>query len=257
MAQSSLRTAVRYGLIAGVVAASVSAIGMVETFNERDIISGVLSLGQILLFATALVAGYMAVLSQDDRQMAPIPALINGFVAGIVTAIPLIVLIFLTVIAPNIRSALVNVTPALIAGLTFGQGPYLGSLILAAVMGILGLAGAAFHLLPERIEKPLRNGVFVTLGVGLFSEILINILRPLLPRQVFRAVFGSSGITVPVAIVVFVATVLFTIWWERSGEQRVASRRGSLTESDKARNQRIALIVGAILVLVAPWVLGL
>ena len=48
MSQSSIGKAVRYGLIAGLVAVSVSAIGMVETFNERDIITGVLTLGQVL-----------------------------------------------------------------------------------------------------------------------------------------------------------------------------------------------------------------
>jgi branched-chain amino acid transport system permease protein len=256
MAQSSIAKAVRYGLIAGLVAASVSAIGMVETFNERDIITGVLTLGQVLLYSTAIIAGYLAIRTENDEQLSTVPGLVNGFIAGLMTAVPLIALILLEFAFPTIRNSLVNVSPALIQALTFGQGPFVGSLILAAVMSVLGLAGAAFHLLPEKVEKPLFNGVLWTLGVGLFSEILINMFRPF-PRQIVRFFFGTKGIQPLVAALVFVIAVLVTIWWEARGETRFADRRASLTEEDKQRNRRITLILGAIFVLAAPWILGL
>jgi branched-chain amino acid transport system permease protein len=256
MNESPIRKAVRYGLIAGLVAASVSAIGMVETFNERDIITGVLTLGQVLLYGTAIIAGYLAIRTVDDEQLSAGPGLLNGFVAGLTTSLPLIVLVLLTVLFPNIRDSLVNVTPELIELLTFGQGTFFGSLILAAIMSVLGLAGAAFHLLPEKVEKPLLNGILWTLGIGLFSEVLINVFRPV-PRQIVRILFGSSGIQPLVAVVVFIVAVLVTIWWESRGATRFAKRRESRTEENKQRNRRIALIAGGIFVLAAPWILGL
>ncbi len=256
MSQSPIGKAVRYGLLAGVVAASVSAIGMVETFNERDIITGVFTLGQMLLYSTAVIAGYLAVRPDGTERQNTAPALLNGFVAGLLTAVPLVILIMLTLAFPNIRNSLVNVSPALINALTFGQGPYVGSLILAAAMSVLGLAGAAFHLLPEKIEKPLYNGIMATLLVGLFSEILINMFRPF-PRQIVRIFFGTKGIQPLIAFIVFVAAALITIWWETRGEQRIAKRRASQTEEDKQRNRRITLIAGTVLVLAAPWILGL
>jgi branched-chain amino acid transport system permease protein len=255
MSRSPIGKAIRYGLIAGLVATSVSAIGMVETFNERDIITGVLTLGQLLLYSTPIIAGYLVV-REEGEQLDTAPALINGFVAGLITAVPLIILVLLTVAFPDIRNSFVNVSPALINGLTFGQGPFVGSIILTAVMSVLGLAGAAFHLLPEKIEKPLLNGIFATLLVGLFSEILINMFRPF-PRQIVRVFFGTKGIQPLIAVIIFVAAVLITIWWEARGEERFAQRRASLTEEDKQRNRRIALIAGAVLVLAAPWLLGL
>ncbi len=256
MTQSIIGKAVRYGLVAGVVAASVSAIGMVETFNERDIITGILTLGQVLLYSTAIIAGYLVIRTEDEGQLGTGPALASGLIAGFVTSIPVICLVVLTVALPNIRDALVNVSPAMINGLTFGQGPVVGSMILAVVFSLLGLSGAAFHLLPEKVEKPLLNGVLWTLGIGLFSEILINILRPF-PRQIVRIAFGTKGITLPVAVIIFIVAVLVTIWWEARGGQSYASRRASRTEEDKKRNRRIALIVSAIMILIAPWVLGL
>ena len=49
--RQTVRNILRYGLLAGLVATSVSAIGMVQTFDARDVITGVLSLGQLLLFS--------------------------------------------------------------------------------------------------------------------------------------------------------------------------------------------------------------
>lgn len=256
MNQSSLGKAVRYGLIAGLVAASVSAIGMVETFNERDIITGFLTLGQLLLYSTPIIAGYLSVRTEDEDRLTTANALLNGVIAGLMTALPVVALVFITVAFPNIRDSLVNVSPALIEGLTFGQGPYIGSLILAGVMAFLGLAGAAFHLLPEKVEKPLFNGIVWTLGVGLFSEILINLFRPF-PRQIVRIFFGTKGIQPLIAVIIFVIAVLVTIWWETRGQKSFERRRASRTTEDKQRNRRLALIAGIILVLAAPWLLGL
>ena len=75
----------------------------------------------------------MAIRTENDEQLSTGPALLNGLIAGLMTAVPLIGLILLTVALPTIRNALVNVSPELIDALTFGQGPYVGSLILAAV----------------------------------------------------------------------------------------------------------------------------
>ena len=125
MAQTAnFSKAVRLGLIAGIVALSVSAIGMVQTFDVRDIITGVLTLGQLLLFSTALIAGYFS--WQKGEGVAPVGAILRGLVAGLLTAVPPIALIFLTIIWPGIRNSFVNVSADLIEILTFGQTPVVG-----------------------------------------------------------------------------------------------------------------------------------
>ncbi len=68
MSREKLRRAVNVGLIAGLVAVSISAIGMVEAFNERDVITDILTLGQVLLFSTALVGGFLAVETKVDKK---------------------------------------------------------------------------------------------------------------------------------------------------------------------------------------------
>jgi len=48
-----IRIPIQYGLIAGVVALSVSVIGMVDLFAQRYLIAGYLTLGQVILFFSA------------------------------------------------------------------------------------------------------------------------------------------------------------------------------------------------------------
>ena len=191
MSQLDLRKTAKLGLIAGVVILSVSAIGMVETFDERDIITGVFTLGQLLLFGAPLIAGYMIWDKKENVSNSIILA--RGAIAGFLSALPVIGLIFLTLLWPTIRDSLVNVSPALIEILTFGLGPVVGSLILLMVMTVLGIIGAAFHILPEKVKKPLFTGVMWVIAVGMLSEILLLILRPYTSRSIQKMLFGSKA----------------------------------------------------------------
>ena len=58
--RSIWKHSIKTGLIGGVVAVLVALIGMVETFNQRDIIDSVISMGQILLLLVAVFMGYLA-----------------------------------------------------------------------------------------------------------------------------------------------------------------------------------------------------
>ena len=48
---------IRLGLLVGVIALALCLIGMIEAFNERAIIGGVITLGQILLFGPVVGGG--------------------------------------------------------------------------------------------------------------------------------------------------------------------------------------------------------
>jgi branched-chain amino acid transport system permease protein len=254
MSQLDLRKTVQLGLIAGVVVLSVSAIGMVETFDERDIITGVLTLGQLLLYSAPLVAGYMAWNQKEDISKGII--LVRGAIVGFLAALPVIGLILLTLLWPTIRDALVNVSPALIEILTFGQGPVVGSLILLGVMTIWGIVGAAFHVLPEKVKKPLFTGVVWVISVGMLSEILLLILRPYTSRDIQKILFGSKGITVQTAVVIFIIAVIFDIWWNARGHATYQKTVIHLDDTQKKRLRTLNIGLGVIFVLIMPFVVG-
>ncbi|MEZ4519179.1 MAG: branched-chain amino acid ABC transporter permease [Chloroflexota bacterium] len=74
---------VQLGLLAGVITLVTCAIGMVEAFDERDLIVDILTLGQVLLFGSPFIVGYLVV--ADQEHPAPLPSLLNGLVAGALT----------------------------------------------------------------------------------------------------------------------------------------------------------------------------
>ena len=254
MSQLDLRKTAKLGLIAGIVILSVSAIGMVETFDERDIITGVLTLGQLLLYSAPLIVGYMVWDKKENVSKGII--LTRGAIAGFLSALPVIGLIFVTLLWPTIRDSLVNVSPALIEILTFGQGPVVGSLILLLVMTVLGIVGAAFHILPEKVKKPLFTGVMWVIAVGMLSEILLLILRPYTSRDIQKILFGSKGITVETAVVVFIIAVIFDIWWNARGHKTYQKTVVRLDDTQKKRLKYLNIGLGIIFVIMLPFIVG-
>ena len=254
MTQIDLRHVARIGLILGVAAASVSAIGMVQTFDERDLITGVLTLGQVLLFGASGMAGFFAARHYAPSQRGA--SLASGIIAGFLAALPVLALVLLSVLLPGIRNKLVNVSPALIEILTFGMGPAMGSLVLALVMTGLGLGGALVFIAPERFERPILMGVVWTLVLGLLSEVLLGVLRPLFGAPVTRVLFGTKGLRPITAVVTVVLITALYAWWRSRGKQ-VAAARLQAEDPERARRIRLASIVIAVIILaVLPLILG-
>lgn len=254
MTQIDLRSVARIGLISGIVAASVSAIGMVQTFDQRDLITGVLSLGEILLFAASGMAGFFA--ARRHVSISRGAALTSGALAGFLASLPVLGLILLTVLVPNIRNQLVNVSPALVQILTFGMGVTTGSLVLALAMTLLGVVGAVVLITPERVERPVIMGVFWTLVLGLLSEVLLGVLRPLFGTAFTRVLFGAKGLRPLTAVVIFVLITALYIWWDSRGHSFM-QRRLETKDPERARRMRIARIVGIVLILLLlPQILG-
>ena len=241
------------GLIAGVVVVSVSAIGMVETFNERDVITDLLTLGQILLFGAPAVAGFLAVRRNKVRE--PVLAVAHGALAGLLTGLLVVGLILLMVVFPDIRSKLVNLSQPLLEILTFGQGAALGSLLVIVTNLFLGVIGAVLMILPERPRTAILHAVGATLALGLLSEILRSILQPL-PRNIVRIFIGPKGIEPLTAVLVLVLSLVISYWWQGSGRERVTARRQNMTPTRQRQSKIAGRIIAALLLLGLPFYLG-
>ena len=254
MSQLDLRHVARIGLLSGVVAASVSAIGMVQTFDQRDLITGILTLGQVLLFTASGMAGYFAAKHYSSSQRGA--SVLSGIIAGFLAALPVLGIVLLFVLFPTIRTKLVNVSPALIQTLTFGMETGLGSAVLALVMTALGLAGALVNIIPSRFARPVLMGLLWTLVLGLLSEVLLGVLRPVMGRQVTRVLFGTKGLQPIAALTIFVLITAVYAWWQSNGRE-LAQARLQTEEPQRARRIRLTGIIGGIIILLAlPFLLG-
>ncbi len=251
--QIDLRATIRLGLIAGLVAVSLSMIGMIELLSGRDLIANVLTLGQVFLFAAPIAMAYQAIRYFDTEENRN-QALIHSGLAGLAAALPLVLLI---VLATNldIRQFLPNVSPALVDILTFGMGAVVGSIVLLVISTIVGILTAVVFLLPEQYRRPLLNGLLYTLIIGVFSENLAERLRTFFGAGFSKFLFAGKSMKLFVAIGLFLIVIGFTFWWDRKGKD-VKSRFAAQTPQQATRNKQISrgLLIGFLLIL--PILLG-
>jgi len=247
-----LRIPLRYGLIAGIVALSLSVIGIVALFAERFLVAGYITLGEVILFLAPAAMSYMAAgKAPQDKKWA---ALIYGLLTGLIAAIPLIILVLLAGVI-DIRQFLPNVSPALIELLTFGRGINAGGLVLLVVSGLIGLLSAALSLLPERIRKPTMYGLLGVFLVGMFSEILSERLRAFFGLDAVKIIFEADALKPIAAVIIFIITALLTALWMERGD-KVKSRFESLQPKQKTQVRSGSLVLGIALMVILPLLLG-
>lgn len=250
--QIDLRIPLKNGLLAGIVALSLSVIGMVALFSERYLVAGYITLGEVILFLAPAALSYMtAKQAPEDKKWA---GLVYGLLTGFIAAIPLVILVLLAGVI-DLRQFLPNVSPALIELLTFGRGTVEGSLMLIIITGIIGLFSAALALLPQRVGKPVLYGLFCVFFVGMFSEILSERLRTFFGLDTVKIIFQADALKPSAALVIFIITALLTALWMGRGDN-VKSRFETLQPKRKTQFRSIFLISGILIMILLPLLLG-
>src|SRR5512142_1153979 len=107
--------AIQSGLIGGAVSLLLCLVGMVVEFADREIIQGVISMGQILAVAPVLVFAYTVVRRlQVSRLLAPVIGAVSGLGSGVI----LVAFVALGQVL-DLRAVLINASPDLYQLLTF------------------------------------------------------------------------------------------------------------------------------------------
>lgn len=248
------RFLLKMGALAGIVALYVSVIGMVEVFSNRELIADILTLGQVILIAGPFGISYYV--ARKAKAMESVGKIIGaGAFIGLISVLPLIFIILLAE-NTNIRNMFVNISPALVEVLTFGQDSLaLGIMVLVAVMIVAGILGAGLRIVPDKWRKPIMIGGAVTLGVGLMSELIIVILRPLLGSGGVRIFFQSGSLRPISALVVYLLTFGLVIYWQNKG----GHIKGRFNTFKEPREKQVRVggfsMIGIVLLLL-PWILG-
>jgi branched-chain amino acid transport system permease protein len=256
-AQMNWQKTLRLGLIGGLVGILIALVGMVESFDKRDIIAGVITMGQTLLLLAVLVTAYFAA-ANSARATSPL-SILSGVIAGLIFSL-MLGLLALAVENIDLRPVLVNASPQLVRILTFEEG-LPGGLVNLVLMGaVIGAVGGVIHMLPARIRSAVTLGLAVVAFIGLMQEILQVTLRsvPALDDGL-TWMFGrgtEKGVSAAGAIVIFIVTVVANLLWE-GNSQNVQSRISKLP----AKSQRSIRwgLYGLIflIVLYLPAILGL
>lgn len=218
--ENFLWSAVKTGSIVGVIAIFICFVGMVEVFSKRDVIEEIITLGQFVLLATMVSAGFVAsrrttsLLEKDQ----PVPNLLAGLVAGLFTGLMLALLVVIGA-QVNLRAVFLNATPPLYELLTLNKG--VGNVWTLPLIGaVAGLFGAASLLVPEILRRPITRGVFfvifMALFSGLFRVVLIN--QGSAMAKAAKYLFGQTGLTLEGTLIFFFGVIAVSMLWSYKGK---------------------------------------
>jgi branched-chain amino acid transport system permease protein len=255
-------TALRQGGIGGGIAVLLSLMGMVETFNERDIIEGVISLGLLLIVAILVIFS-----SATARALAEAKVGVRLGASALAGAFAELFLVGLVILGQqvNLRPVFPNASPELWELLQFGLSAPQSYLAMLAFGAVGGLLGAGVTLLSRRFRGPVIVGILSVVLIGLLEDLIgITIAsNPLFAtspavetlNQFFLAQGVESGLTKLGAVVVFLVASILAYFWPslRSGA------RSRTQDMPSGRRHVLALVIYGMFVavlLVLPNFLG-
>jgi branched-chain amino acid transport system permease protein len=243
--------AITNGLLGGAVSLLLALVGMVAALGEKYIVSGLFTMGQVLLFAPLFIFSYTTVRRAAIKGAT---SWILGAVSGLCGGALLV--IFVLIGQPDkLRGMLVNASPELFGILTFGLGIGLGVAVLLAICLVIGLISAGVYHLPARWRSTVIQAVVWVLLVGLLRDLLMTVIRSWGPvMYAIQWMFAGSGLTWYGAIFLLALIGVITYWqFDRKKQTRI-----SKLNSKQQRWLRWGTIAALILiVLLLPRILGI
>ena len=274
MRREILRAAARAGLLAGIVVVFESLVGMVEKFASLAIVGTRGTLNWVLILLPPALAGYLSVRSRvvagEQVETPTSTALVAGAVAGLgagAVAAAFIGVVNVIGVA-TVQTVFVQVSQALMGILTFHMGTWAGTALLAALLTVLGIAGAGLQVVRPSVRRPILNGLTTVLVMGLLQRVVPPSLDQI---GIDRSLFYSSrslGLTPWGALIVFVAAAAVTVSGVVPRLRRLLTERPAASSADDADHplgrrmpaHTLALIIAwillAILLVVLPYLVG-
>jgi len=212
--------AIQTGLIGGIVAVLVSLIGMVESFHERDIIAGQITMGETLLLLIVVSFGYFSSRGTEDTPLskrltsgALTSLMIGSLTAGLVLVGKVV----------NLRKVLVNASPNLYKILTFENENTTTAVIVLLIAGaVIGLLASLVHVIPLIWRRAIISGLTIAALIALLQD-LIRITLSRFPAfsESIAWMFGSrgeEGLSVNGALVVFIIVTAINFFSATRGD---------------------------------------
>ena len=217
------------GLLFGAGAVHLSIVGVLLMLHQRWIVVETLSLGQAILVGIAVGAGAMAsvrVTAPDDSFWHGIVGHLGiGVIAGAACGVPIAVLTVATVLLP-LQSIFIALSPDLVGMLTLGLDPTVGIPLLIVGAALAGLLGAALHMLPRPLTRPLLPGAVTVLVAGVFQELIQLMLQQWPVVSDIQELFYTwEGLSVQGAVGLFIIASALSVLF-RAAQHRLVLRRG-------------------------------
>ena len=246
----NLRSALKPGIIGGIVVTYLSAIGMVERFQDRNVITGLVGLGVVLMLVAFAITSYTKARKSDT----PLPTgLAVGFTAGAFVALVTLGFEGLINAGLDVRSMFVSVTPGLLETLEFGLSPAVGAVAMVVASTTVGAVAGGL----VRLGNHLRSAVVYALGLTLLMSLGEPILRVTLGNLKIPTgwLYELGGLTIIGTVVVIVAAFGLRWWWMGRSEMRQEAA-AHMPEGTRRTWSRTSLIAAIIALIALPWIVG-
>jgi branched-chain amino acid transport system permease protein len=209
----TMRAAIRSGLIAGVVMIYLVAVGIASAFAKREVVTGYLTLGHLMLVIPPLAIGY----AMAGRPLPTFQRVTHALVAGLAAG-TLFAAAFLAAVAlsPGIRLVLNRVSTALLDFVGFrnlGLEPATGALLNLGLAGALAQGAALVRIAPVAVRRAIVGGGSALLVMSMVEPFLRPRLLQLSLPSVAQFVYHSHGLaTVSAALILALGAVLAVAW---------------------------------------------
>jgi branched-chain amino acid transport system permease protein len=245
--------AIKTGAIAGVAAVIIALVGMVETFGQRFVVSGIFTLGQFLALSPMLLAGYTGAVQRHHAGL--LVRVSSGLAAGIVAG--LIAVAFVSVgTTVNLRVIFTNASPALFGILTFGRDGTQGLIFLEALSIGAALSGALTAVMPQTIRQGVIMGFLWMCLFGILRDLLAIMFSAWGPLSLINELlFAQSGLKAQGAAIVWLAAGILSYLWSRHRRQ-LSEYLLRLPPQGRATVRFGSLALAAVILLLLPEIVG-
>ena len=257
ISRRQLRRVATIGAVAAVALLYLCMVGLIEAFKDRNVVTGVITLGAVMLLAVPLIAGYRAALLPRDASASRLAAwqrVLFGLVVGLIAGAVLGVFVVIAS-AVDVRGVLVRISPPLLEFLSFGLPSALAFLAITGLGGLTGALGALLLVSPVRIRNAVTSAVIAVV----FMSMIEPLLRPRLEQLDYTAisdfVYKSHGLTEAAAILFLVVGAVAAILWQPANDLVRRTVDAAPVES-RRRIRRWAIGVLVVAVLILPQVSG-
>ncbi|HXF82865.1 MAG TPA: branched-chain amino acid ABC transporter permease [bacterium] len=244
------RRTLRTGLLWGTGAVFVALVGLVEVLQGKEIITGVIAGGHLLMLLLAAGAGLSAARPQAHRPGVAVgSAAASGLVAGLVVG----ALVALASAMP-LRGMFVAASPELFAILSFGRG--VAALPWIALTGAaVAAGGGALIVLPRAIRALLSAMIGALLVIGLLHEQVQLLLQADRLTPLRELVFSFEGLTPVGALLIAGVSAAVSGLWQVQ-RPRMGARIAALPPQGRRRLRLVGMLASVLGLLVLPLFVG-
>src|SRR5438876_1312776 len=161
ISRRQLRRVATIGVVAAVALLYLCMVGLIEAFKNRNVVTGVITLGAVMLLAVPLIAGYRAALLPREASASRLVAwqrVLLGLVVGVIAGTVLGVFVVIAS-AVDVRGVLVRISPPLLEFLSFGLPAAAALLAITGLAGLTGALGALLLVSPARARNAVSSAL--------------------------------------------------------------------------------------------------